>query len=290
MFRGSITALLTPFKDNAVSENEFINLIEWQIANGTNGLVPCGTTGESSTLTTDEHLRLISLCVETTRKRIPVIAGTGSNSTQKTVIMTKEAKQIGADAALIIVPYYNKPSQEGIFQHFKTIHDAVDIPIVIYNNPARTVVDMSIETMAKLSKLPNIVGVKDATNDLARPLRTSLAIENEFCLLSGDDETSVAFLAQGGVGCISVTANIAPKLCADLQNAWFNKDFETVMDLNKRMSPLRQLLFSEPSPAPVKFAAELLGLCSSESRLPICELTESTKDSIRYIMKKTKLL
>jgi 4-hydroxy-tetrahydrodipicolinate synthase len=290
MFRGSITALITPFKAGAVDERAFQSLVDWQIGQGTHGLVPCGTTGESPTLSHEEHNRVVTLCVEAANRRVPVIAGTGSNSTDEAIMLTRHAKEVGADAALVVTPYYNKPTQEGMYRHFKAIHDAVDLPIVIYNIPGRSVIDMSIATMARLAELPNVVGVKDATSDLARPLRTRLAIGRDFCQLSGEDATVVPFLAQGGVGCISVTANIAPKPCAELHDAWQAGDMRRVMDLNERLLPVHDAMFVETSPGPVKFAASLLGLCSAEMRLPLCEVSDQTKARVKAAMAGAGLL
>ncbi|WP_207479004.1 4-hydroxy-tetrahydrodipicolinate synthase [Arenibaculum pallidiluteum] len=290
MFKGSIVALLTPFRNGAVDEKAFQSFVEWQIAQGTHGLVPCGTTGESPTLSHDEHMRVVALCVEATAGRVPVIAGTGSNSTAEAVALTRHAKQAGADAALVVTPYYNKPTQEGLFQHYKAIHDAVDIPIIIYNIPGRCVVDMSVATMARLAKLPNVVGVKDATADLTRPLRTRLEIGEDFCQLSGEDATVVPFLAQGGHGCISVTANVAPAQCAALHNAWQAGDMTTVARLRDQLMPLHGALFVETSPSPVKYAASLLGLCSDEVRLPMVPVTEATRPIVRDAMVKAGVL
>ena len=247
----------------------FQELVAWQIGQGTHGLVPCGTTGESPALHDDEARRIIALCVEVAKGRAPVIAGTGTNSTGHTIELTRQAKEAGADAALIVCPYYNKPTQEGLFQHFKTVHDAVDLPIIIYNIPGRSAVDMTNATMARLAKLPNIVGVKDATNDLARPLRMRREIGAGFCLLSGEDATAVAYLAQGGDGCISVTANVAPRLCSEMHEAWQRGDVKTVREINERLIPLHDALFAETSPAPVKYAASLLGRCTAEVRQPL---------------------
>jgi 4-hydroxy-tetrahydrodipicolinate synthase len=280
MFKGSLVALITPFHNGAVDERGFQDFVAWQIQQGTNGLIPCGTTGESPTLSHAEHKRVVELCIEVARGKVPVIAGTGSNSTQEAIELTHHAKAAGADAALIVTPYYNKPTQEGLYQHFKAINDAVDLPIIIYNIPPRSVVDMSIATMARLAKLPNIVGVKDATMDLARPLRTRIALGSEFCQLSGEDITVLAFLAQGGHGCISVTANVAPALCAELHQAWQRGDLATAHRLNERLAPLHDAMFCESSPGPVKYAASLLGKASAEARLPICEIAQESKDRV----------
>ena len=290
MLHGSLTALITPFRDGGVDEKAFQELVDWQIKEGTDGLVPCGTTGESPTLSHEEHHRVVELCIEAAGGRVPVVAGTGSNSTEEAISLTRHAKQAGADAALVVMPYYNKPTAEGQYRHFKAIHDAVDIPIVIYNIPGRSVVDMSVETMARLAKLPNIVGVKDATADLVRPMLTRLAIGAEFRQLSGEDATVVPFLAQGGHGCISVTSNVAPRQCAELHDAWAKRDLDTVMAINERLMPLHKALFIEASPGPVKFAASLLGRCTEELRLPLCEPTEPTRQRVREAMTSAGLL
>jgi 4-hydroxy-tetrahydrodipicolinate synthase len=290
MFKGSLVALITPFRDGKVDETTFQEHVAWQIGQGTHGLVPCGTTGESPALEHDEQERLIALCAEVAKGRAPVIAGTGSNSTAHTIEATRQAKHAGADAALIVCPYYNKPTQEGLYQHFKAVHDAVDLPIVIYNIPGRCAVDMSNATMARLAKLPNIVGVKDATNDLARPLKMRVEIEGEFALLSGEDATAVAYLAQGGDGCISVTANVAPRLCSEMHEAWQKGDFATVRALNERLIPLHDALFVETSPAPVKYAASLLGRCTPEVRLPLWETTPATQEKVRDAMRGAGLI
>ena len=259
MFRGSIVALITPFRDGRVDEKAFQSLVDWQVGQGTHGLVPCGTTGESPTLSHEEHMRVVELCIESAAGRVPVIAGTGSNSTAEAVALTRHARDAGADAALVVTPYYNKPTQEGLFRHYKAIHDAVDIPIVIYNIPARSVVDMSVDTMVRLAKLPNIVGVKDATNDLTRPVSTRLSAGGAFCQLSGEDATIGGFLGQGGHGVISVVANIAPKLAVGLQDAWRAGDLKRFGEIRDRLHPVVGALFAETSPGPVKYAASLLG-------------------------------
>ncbi len=281
MFRGSITALITPFRNGHIDEVAFQSLVAYQIAAGTHGLVPCGTTGESPTLSHEEHRRVITLCVEAAEGRVPVIAGTGSNSTAEAIALTRHAHAAGASAALVVTPYYNKPTQEGLYQHFKAIHDNVDIPIILYNIPGRCTVDLSPNTMVRLAKLPNIIGIKDATADLNRPLRTRLAVGPTFCQLSGDDATVVAFLAQGGHGCISVSSNIAPSLCAQLHNAWRAGELAKVFALRDRLMPLHDALFCETSPGPVKYAAALLGLCADETRLPLWEITESSQRRVR---------
>jgi 4-hydroxy-tetrahydrodipicolinate synthase len=277
MFKGYNTALITPFKDGKVDEEAFRSHVERQIGEGIHGLVPCGTTGESPTLSHDEHMRVIELCIEIANGRVPVIAGTGSNSTEEAIRLTRHAKEAGADGALMVTPYYNKPTQEGMYRHFSAVADAVDIPIVIYNIPARSVVNMTVETMARLAKHANIAGVKDATADLVRPALTRLAIGADFCQLSGEDATAVPFFAQGGHGCISVTSNIAPKLCVALFDAWGAGDMKTVAELNDRLMPVHEALFIESNPAPVKYAASLLGMCADEVRAPLCEMAEASK-------------
>jgi 4-hydroxy-tetrahydrodipicolinate synthase len=290
MFKGSFVALITPFRDGAVDETAFQEHVAWQLGQGTHGLVPIGTTGECPALEHDEQERLIKLCVEVAGGRAPVIPGTGFNSTAHTIAATRAAKKAGADAALVVCPYYNKPTQEGLYQHFKAVHDAVDIPIVIYNIPGRCAVDMSNATMARLAKLPNIVGVKDATNDLARPLKMRVEIGAEFTLLSGEDGTAVAYLAQGGDGVISVTANVAPQLCSEMHEAWQKGDIATVRRINERLIPLHDALFAETSPAPVKYAASLLGRCTAEVRLPLCQLMRETKEKVQRAMRATGLI
>ena len=289
MFKGSITALITPLKNGVIDEKAFQDFVEWQINQGSHGLVPCGTTGESPTLTHEEHERVIDLCVEAVNKRVPVIAGTGSNSTDEAISLTKFSKEVGADAALVVTPYYNKPTQEGLYQHFKAINDSCDLPIIIYNIPGRSVVDINIETMKKLAKLKNIIGVKDSSNDLTRPLLTTKSIKKKFCQVSGEDATVVPFLSQGGHGCISVTANIAPKMCSDLHNAWQKGNFKKVQFLNSLLFPLHNALFLETSPGPVKYAASLLKICSSELRLPLVNVAASTKKEIKSVLNKLKI-
>lgn len=284
MFKGSMPALITPFKNGSVDEAAFQRFVAWQVDQGSHGLVPCGTTGESPTLTHAEHMRVTELCIEVAKGRVPVIAGTGSNSTAEAIELTKHAKSAGADAALVVTPYYNKPTQEGLYQHFKAIHDSADLPIVIYNIPGRSVVDMSVETMARLAKLPNIVGVKDATADLMRPAKTKAAIGKDFVQLSGEDGTVVPFLAQGGHGCISVTANVAPRQCADLHEAWQRGDLDTVTKINDRLMPLHQALFVETSPGPVKYAASLLGHGENRLRLPMVCVKPETEKAVRDAM------
>jgi len=290
MFKGSFTALITPFTENGLDEAAFQSLVEWQIAEGTDGLVPCGTTGESPTLSHEEHHRVVELCIEVAKGKVPVIAGAGSNSTAEAIALAAHAKKVGADAILVVTPYYNKPTQEGLYQHFKAIHDSVDIPIVLYNIPGRSVIDMSIETMARLAKLPNIVGVKDATNDLARPIKTAATCGADFSLLSGEDGTAVAFLAQGGHGCISVTSNVAPRLCGDLHDAWAAGDFAKVAQIRDKLAPLHDAMFCETNPAPVKYAASLLGRGNGKVRLPLVEISDASKEKVRIAMQNAGLI
>jgi 4-hydroxy-tetrahydrodipicolinate synthase len=290
MLKGSLVALITPFRNGKVDEKAFQSFVEWQIEQGTDGVVPCGTTGESPTLSHEEHKRVVELCIEVAKGRIPIIAGTGSNSTEEAIDFTRHAKEAGADGALIVTPYYNKPTQEGMYQHYKAINDAVDLPIIIYNIPPRSVVDMSVATMARLAKLPNIVGVKDATNDLARPLRTRAEIGADFAILSGEDVTAIAFMAQGGDGCISVTANVAPRACADMHAAWQKGDTATAMKINERLLRLHDAMFCETSPAPVKYAASLLGKSTPDVRLPLVPASPQAQESVRAAMRSAGVL
>jgi 4-hydroxy-tetrahydrodipicolinate synthase len=277
MFKGSITALVTPFKNGEIDWPSFEKMIEWQIAEGSHGVVPCGTTGESPTLSHEEHMAIVERCVGVVKGRIPVIAGTGSNSTKEAIALTQHAQKAGADGVLIVTPYYNKPIQEGLYQHFRAIHEATDIPIVLYNIPGRCVIDMSVDTMARLAELPRIVGVKDAAGDLSRPLETARKCGSDFIQLSGDDITAAAFLAQGGMGVVSVISNIAPRLCADMQNAWVNGEDKKFADIRDRLGPLGKGLFCESNPAPVKYAASVMGLCSDEVRLPLIPATQEAR-------------
>ncbi len=277
MFKGSITALITPFRDGKVDEKAFQDFVAWQIAEGTHAVVPCGTTGESPTLSHEEHNRVIELCVEVAKGKVPVIAGTGSNSTEEAIYLTRHAKEAGADAALVVAPYYNKPTQEGLFRHYEAITKAVDLPVIVYNIPGRSVVNISVETFQRLAKLPNIVGVKDATADLARPLQMRLAVGEKFCQLSGEDATATAFLAQGGVGCISVTSNVAPKMCAQMHDAWMRGDIDTCFALRDKLMALHDVMFIETNPAPAKYAASLIGKCRPDVRLPLVELSDGAK-------------
>jgi 4-hydroxy-tetrahydrodipicolinate synthase len=277
MFRGSITALMTPFKNGGIDESAFQSLIEWQIAEGTDGLVPCGTTGESPTLSHGEHERVIDLCIEAAGGRVPVIAGTGSNSTEEAIALTRHARKAKASAALIVTPYYNKPTQAGLYAHYRAIAAAVDLPLIVYNIPGRSVVDLSVETLARLVKdCPNIVGVKDATADLTRPLATIAALGPDFLQLSGEDATALAFLASGGHGCISVAANVAPALCARMQDCWRDGNVAEATRLNHRLYPLNRALFLETNPSPVKYAAALLGRSAPGVRLPLVEVQLDT--------------
>lgn len=280
VLQGSLVALITPFRDGKVDEQAFQEFVNWQIEQGTEGLIPCGTTGESPTLSHDEHKRVVELCVEATAGRVPVVAGTGSNSTAEAVELAVHARKAGADAQLLVTPYYNKPTQEGLYRHYKAVHDASELPILIYNIPGRSIVDMTVETMARLAELPYIIGVKDSTTDLARPTQTRIACGDDFTILSGEDGTALALLAQSGDGCISVTANIAPRMCADMHAAWRKGDFKAARALNERLMPLHDAMFCETSPGPVKYAAELLGICSSETRLPICEIAGASKKRV----------
>jgi 4-hydroxy-tetrahydrodipicolinate synthase len=277
MFKGSFTALITPFRNGNLDEDAYQRFIEWQIGEGTHGLVPAGTTGESPTLNYDEHKRVIELAVVTAKGRVPVIAGTGSNSTDEAIELTEYAAKVGADAVLIVTPYYNKPTQEGLYQHYKAINDAVDIPIVIYNIPGRSIVDMTVDTMTRCFALKNVVGVKDATANLARASQQRLAMGPEFNLLSGEDATCLGFMAHGGHGCISVVSNIAPRLCAEFQNACLAGDYATALALQDRLMPLHDAMFCEANPGPVKYAASRLGLCEADMRLPLVPISQSSQ-------------
>ena len=293
MFKGSFTALITPFKGDALDEDALRHIVEWQIAEGTHGLVPVGTTGESPTLSHEEHKRVVEITIETARKRVPVIAGAGSNSTAEAIELSQHAQEAGADAVLVVTPYYNKPMQEGLYQHFKAINDAIDIPIFIYNIPGRSVVDMSVATMARLFELKNIAGVKDATANLARPSQQRLACRmpgKEFIQLSGEDATALGFMAHGGKGCISVASNVAPRLCSQFQNACLKGDYKTALDLQDRLMPLHDVLFIETNPSPVKYAVSRLGLCSAEARLPLVPLTDASKKAIDAVLAQLGLL
>lgn len=285
MFKGSFTALITPFENGKVDDAAFARLVDRQIEQGTDGLVVCGTTGESATMTVEEREHVIGLCVKNAAGRVPVIAGTGTNDTAKTIEATARAEALGVDAALVVTPYYNKPSQEGLYRHFKAVHDAVGLPIILYNVPGRTGVNLSVETIGRLAKLPRIAGIKDATPDLIRPIQIRRVVPESFSVLSGEDATIVAFLAHGGDGCISVTANIAPKECADLHKAWARKDWAEVARLRDLLLDLHQAMFVESNPCPVKYAASLQGFGDGSLRLPLCEISDASKQVVRSAMK-----
>ncbi|MBS0278942.1 MAG: 4-hydroxy-tetrahydrodipicolinate synthase [Proteobacteria bacterium] len=288
--KGSIPALITPMKGGKVDEAAFRKLVAWQIAEGSHGLVPCGTTGESPTLSHEEHMRVVEICVEEAKGRVPVIAGAGSNSTEEALMLTRHAKEVGADAVLSVTGYYNKPTQEGLYRHYAAIAEAVDIPIVLYNIPGRAIVEISVETMARLAKIANIIGVKDATANLARPSRERLACGKDWRLLSGEDGTALGYMAHGGHGCISVTANVAPKLCAQFQEACMQGAFDTALQIQDRLMPLHDAMFCEASPAPVKYAASLLGLSSDEVRLPMMAATDAARAKVKAAMQSAGLL
>ena len=293
MFKGSNVALITPFKNNGLDEEAYIKLIHFHIDNGTNGLVPAGTTGESPTLSHDEHQRVIDLCIKESNGKIPVIAGTGSNSTEEAISLTTHAEKAGANGALIVTPYYNKPTQEGLYQHYKAINDKCGIPIIIYNIPGRSVIDMSVDTMARLFELKNIVGVKDATGDLDRVNQTLEKMGKDFIQLTGNDDNAFEFNKRGGVGTISVTANIAPKLCSDFQR--FSKsdtdnEMKEAERLDKILQPVHHSMFVESNPSPVKYAAKLLGLCDDNVRLPLVKVTDTTKEIVKKALQSAKLI
>ncbi len=293
MFKGSNVALITPFKDNNLDEENYIKLINFHLENNTNGLVPAGTTGESPTLSHKEHQRVIELCIKEVKGKIPVIAGTGSNSTEEAVELTKHAEKAGADGALVVTPYYNKPTQEGLYQHYKTINDNTSLPIIIYNIPSRCVIDMSVDTMAKLFELKNISGVKDATGDLNRLDQTIKKLGPEFIQLTGEDGLAFKFNRRGGVGIISVTANIAPKLCSDMQKYSKSKSDNEIKEaerIDQMLQPLHKSLFIESNPAPAKYAAKLLGLCDDEIRLPLVKIKKETQEEVRKALSSVKLI
>jgi 4-hydroxy-tetrahydrodipicolinate synthase len=283
-FRGSFTALVTPFKNGGLDEEAFRNLVEWQIAEGTNGLVPVGTTGESPTLSHDEHKKVVEWCVDQADRRVPVVAGAGSNSTAEAIDFSQHAEKAGADAVLIVTPYYNKPTQEGLYQHYKAINDAIGIPIIIYNIPPRSVIDMSVDTMKRLYDLKNIAGVKDATASMTRVSQQRAACGPEFNQLSGEDITALGFNAHGGHGCISVTSNVAPRLCSEFQAACGRGDYAAALQIQDKLSPLHQNLFIETSPAPVKYAMSLIGKCSETVRLPMVPASEKARAAVREAM------
>ena len=283
-FRGSFTALVTPFKNGSVDEKAFRDIVDWQISEGTNGLVPVGTTGESPTLSHDEHKQVVEWCVDQADGRVPVIAGSGSNSTAEAVELSRHAEEAGADAVLIVTPYYNKPTQEGLYQHYKAINDAIGIPIIIYNIPGRSIVDMSVETMARLYELKNIAGVKDATANMARVSQQRAAMGPDFNQLSGEDITALGFMVHGGHGCISVTSNVAPRLCAEFQTACLKGDFAGALKLQDKLTPLHINLFVETSPAPIKYAMSLIGKCANTVRLPMVPASEKAQIAVRQAM------
>ena len=289
-FHGSMTALVTPFKDGEIDEAAYRALIDWQITSGSHGLVPVGTTGESPTLTHEEHRRAVDICIDEARGRIPVIAGAGSNNTGEAVELARHAEDSGADAVLVVTPYYNKPTQEGLYQHFKTVNDAVGIPIIIYNIPPRSVVDMSVETMTRLSELPNIVGVKDATGDVGRVSRQRHAMGGDFIQLSGEDMTALAAMAAGGHGCISVSANVAPRLCAELMEATFKDDWGHALTIQDRLTPLHTAIFAEPGVNGAKYGLSVLGRIQPETRLPLVPVGQATEALIRRAMVHAGLL
>ena len=294
MFKGSNVALITPFKENKLDEEAFIKLIHFHMENGTNGLVPAGTTGESPTLSHEEHQKVIDLCVKESGGKIPVIAGTGSNSTEEAISLTKHAEKAGANGALIVTPYYNKPTQEGLYQHYKAINDSSGLPIIIYNIPGRSVIDMSVDTMARLFELKNIVGVKDATGDLNRVDQQLKKMGKDFIQLTGNDDNALEFNKRGGVGAISVTANIAPKICSQFQkfsNEKDNKESQNeAIKLDKILQPIHHSMFVESNPSPVKYAAKLLGLCDDSVRLPLVKVTSNTQDIVKKALVSAKLL
>jgi 4-hydroxy-tetrahydrodipicolinate synthase len=283
-FRGSFTALVTPFSNGSLDEKAFRGLVDWQIAEGTDGLVPVGTTGESPTLSHEEHRRVVEWCIEQAKGRVPVIAGSGSNSTREAIELSQHAEKAGADAVLIVTPYYNKPTQEGLYQHFKAINDAIGIPIIIYNIPIRSVIDMSVDTMTRLFELDNIAGVKDATANVVRVSQQRAAMGEGFNQLSGEDATVLGFMAHGGHGCISVTSNVAPRLCAEFQDACLKGDYETALRVHDKLMPLHTALFIETNPAPAKYALSLLGKCADTVRLPMVPLAEKTRAAVREAM------
>ena len=293
MFKGSIVALITPFKDDKLDEENYVKLIQYHLENGTNGLVPGGTTGESPTLSHDEHKKIIEISVKECASKIPVIAGTGSNSTAEAVLLSKYAEKTGVDGLLIVTPYYNKPTQEGLYQHYKKINDNVGIPIIIYNIPSRSVIDMEVSTMARLFELKNIVGVKDATGDLKRVDQQLKLIGKDFIQLTGEDNNALEFNKKGGVGCISVTANIAAKLCSEFQNLTLSQDEKSLnraKEINNQLTPLHKSLFIESNPSPVKYAASLLNLSSDDVRLPLVKVTKETQVTIKNALKEAKLI
>ena len=293
MFKGSNVALVTPFKGDSLDEETYIKIINFHLENGTNGLVPAGTTGESPTLSHREHEKVIELCIQEVKGKIPVIAGTGSNSTTEAISLTEHAEKAGADGALIVTPYYNKPTQEGLYQHYKAINDKCGIPIIIYNIPGRSVIDMTVDTMARLFELKNIVGVKDATGDLNRVDETFKKIGNEFIQLTGEDGLAYEYNKRGGVGCISVTANIAPKMCSDMQKfskSQNNDEQKKAEEIDKKLQPVHKSLFIESNPSPVKYAAKLIGLCDDNVRLPLVTVLDETKVEVKKALISAELI
>ena len=289
-FQGSITALVTPFKNGALDEAAFRALVAWQIAEGTHGLVPVGTTGESPTLSHDEHNKVVEWCVAEAKGKVPVIAVAGSNSTAEAVALARHADKVGADAVLVVTPYYNKPTQEGMYQHFKAINDAIGIPIIVYNIPGRSIIDLSTDTMKRLWELKNIAGVKDATSNLLRITQARIDIGTDFNQLTGDDGTALGFMAHGGQGCISVSSNVAPRQCSQFQDACLRGDFKSAREMHDRLLPLHVNLFVEASPAPIKYALSLLGKCSEEVRLPIVPLSDNARSIVRNSMARAGLI
>ena len=285
LFRGVLPALVTPFRDAAFDEPAFVRLVERQIAGGVHGLVPVGTTGETATLSHDEHRRVVELCVKTAAGRVPVVAGAGSNSTEEAIELVRHAKAVGADAALVVTPYYNRPSQEGLYAHYRAINDAVELPVIIYNVPSRTSVDISNDTLARLAKLPNMAGVKDATGDLPRASLQRLMCGDGWVMLSGNDDTALGYMAHGGHGCISVTANVAPELCAAFYNDALSGQWQGALAGQDRLIRLHKALFSDASPSPTKFALAQLGLCSEEARLPIVPCSEAARAEVLAAMR-----
>ncbi len=288
--KGSIPALITPMSNGSIDEKAFKSFVDWQIKQGSNALVPVGTTGESPTLSHDEHMAAVDITIDVAAGRVPVVAGAGSNNTTEAIMLARHAAKAGADAILVVTPYYNKPTQEGLYQHFKAIHDSADIPLFIYNIPGRSIVDMSVETMARLYKLKNIVGVKDATADMSRVSQQRHAMGADFIQLSGEDATALGFNAHGGSGCISVTTNVAPALCREFQDACLSGDYAAALKLQDRLMPLHDAMFVEASPGPVKYAASLLGLCSEETRLPLVPVADSTKIQVKAALVHAGLL
>lgn len=290
MFKGSYVALITPFIDKNFDEDSFKRFINWQIDSGTEGLVVCGTTGECATMTAEEHMHVVDVCVKTAAKRVPVIAGAGSNDTMKTIYTAQTMQNLGVDGLLIVTPYYNKPSQKGLFEHYKAVHDATALPIILYNVPGRTGVDMSVDTISLLAKLPRIAGIKEASADLSKVLKIRRKVPESFALLSGEDATVAAFLAQGGHGCISVTANVAPAQCAQLHAAWRTQNRAAFNSLRDKLAPLHDAMFVESNPSPVKYAASLLGYGDGSLRQPLWEISDASKEVVRSAMRSAGVL